>query len=76
MVPSKKTTNASNFHNEIDPGNYLVIASPSYSPFMPNTNEDFDVTTISNNTADNWLLEELDVLTGTVLDTLCNPDRK
>ena len=37
---------------------------------MPNTNEDFDVTTISNNTADNWLLEELDVLTGTVLDTL------
>jgi 1,4-alpha-glucan branching enzyme len=66
----KDDNNASNYHNEINPGNYLVIASPSYSPFMPGTNEDFDFTTISNNTADNWLLEELDVLTGTVMDTL------
>lgn len=66
----KEDNNGSNYFNAINPGNYLIVTSPTFSPFMPVTGEDFEVAAVSNNNADSWLLEELDINSNLPIDTL------
>lgn len=66
----KEDNNGSNYFNEINPGNYIKILSPDYSPYMTQTGIGFDVTVFANSNADEWLLEELNPMTQVPIDTL------
>ncbi|MBL0083104.1 MAG: hypothetical protein IPP37_12025 [Saprospiraceae bacterium] len=66
----KEDNNGSNYFNAINPGNYIKILSPEYSPFMTETGVGFDATIAASSNADSWMLEELDPMSQLPIDTI------
>lgn len=56
---NKEDNSGSNYHLDIDSGNYFLISNPSYNPFLVETLVNFDIEASANTSAD-WTLIELD----------------
>lgn len=56
---AKEDFNGANYHAEIDPGFYFLVNSPTYSPYMVQTNMSFNIQATSNYNSD-WQLIETD----------------
>lgn len=66
----KEDNSGANYHNDVNPGSYFTITSPTVSPYFAQVGVAFPATGVANVAPTNWTLDEINPTTDAYMSTI------